>query len=205
MPITFTTVNAINSLDWVAPPNPAISPPTNRPVKFKFKVGDIVEHKTNKVYTGEVVSVRISGYSEKSAITRIVVNGSYYEFYERDLKIKGPPLTHSEKLVVKINQLYERQEWVTEGKPSALSCITPPALSVEKRDQIALETTLQSTQMDIPFVSEDTESYLQGSWEAYQIDIQRQAAAIPSTQRGLNQAIGQARSPMHPMRGSRNT
>ena len=74
-------------------------------------------------------------------------------------------LTKEEQLIEKINQLYERQAWVKEGKPEAICYTKPVAQSVESRATIDQETILGSIQMDTPIAfAVDLEMVAEEDW-----------------------------------------
>lgn len=95
----------------------------------------VLEIETSSIFKGEIVKTR-EGYYSVGYINRWLLSGWRL--------VKAAPREPIEKqLVTKINQLYERQAWVQDGKPTALCYTKPPAPSAEKKDTTEAETTSQ--------------------------------------------------------------
>ena len=93
----------------------------------KFKVGDLVENKLRG--KGEVVRTGLhNGISFYFRVGFLNTICAVYDLELGFLEVKDK----KESLLDKINQLYERQQWVKEGKPIALSYTKLPVSSAEK-------------------------------------------------------------------------
>jgi hypothetical protein len=128
---------------------------------MKFKVGDHVKS-TRGDAVGKVIQISEDIRDpNRSYLYLKIEKAAYYPrgyelatYLSECIILQRPVLEPIEKqLVTKINQLYERQQWVKDGKPEALFYIKPPALSVEKKDETGQEITLEFTQTDMSFVS----------------------------------------------------
>lgn len=139
---------------------------------MKFEVGDLV-----KSIHGEAKVVRV-GFSNsegpycyvvttKSSKEGYYPNGHEYAIYVRFLTSVSPELPKEKQVEIKINQLYERQAWVKEGKQSALFYIKPPVPSAGEKATTEPETISGFTPMDMNTASDadlprEGESY--GQW-----------------------------------------
>jgi len=159
----------------------------------KFNVGDLVrtskEYNSQSAYKGIIKQTNL--VSDGKRCSKIIYNGDSLAFFDSHLELVEK-VDKKKLLIDKINQLYERQVWIKEGKPQALCYAKLPVPDVEKKEQTEAGITLQSTQ-----------TVMNSAFDAHYINRQRMQEQVNSVLRwSLDQTGGQLPSLSDLMRGS---